>query len=195
MAEKIRLEDRECPLSSTLGLVGEWWTLLILHDAFDGYTRFDQFQENLGISSSLLTSRLKRMVGAGLLERRQYQANPARYEYLLTELGRSLRPVLVVLAAWGNARLAPSERSMVLVDAQTGAEAEPVLVDRATGQRVDGPDFVFTAGPAASRPTASETTARFRRRPATAQQPMKKIVRPSWNCSRRTRNATPQRQR
>jgi hypothetical protein len=92
------------------------------------------------------------MVGAGLLERRRYQANPARYEYLLTELGRSLRPVLVVLAAWGNARLPPGERSMVLVDAQTGAEAEPVLVDRATGQRVDGPDFVFTAGPAASRP-------------------------------------------
>jgi len=42
MAERIRLEDRECPLSATLGLVGEWWTLLILHDAFDGYTRFDQ---------------------------------------------------------------------------------------------------------------------------------------------------------
>lgn len=152
MAQKIRLEDRECPLSATLGLVGEWWTLLILHDAFDGYSRFDQFQENLGISSSLLTSRLKRMASAGLLERRQYQANPARYEYLLTELGRSLRPLLVVLAAWGNARLAPRERSMVLVDAQTGAEAEPVLVDRATGRRVDGPDFVFTAGPAASRP-------------------------------------------
>ena len=71
MGEKIRLEDRECPLSATLGLVGEWWTLLILHDAFDGYTRFDQFQENLGISSSLLTSRLKQgadLLGISLLE-------------------------------------------------------------------------------------------------------------------------------
>jgi DNA-binding HxlR family transcriptional regulator len=145
-------EDRECPLSATLGLVGEWWTLLILHDAFDGYTRFDQFQENLGISSSLLTGRLKRLVTSGLLERRQYQAHPPRYEYVLTELGRSLRPVIVVLAGWGNARLAPDERSMVLVDAQTGAEAEPVVVDRATGRRIDGPDFVFTAGPAASPP-------------------------------------------
>jgi len=152
MAERIRLEDRECQLSATLGLVGEWWTLLILHDAFDGYTRFDQFQENLGISSSLLTSRLKQLVANGLLERRQYQANPPRYEYLLTELGRSLRPVLVALAAWGNARLAPEQRSMVLVDADSGVEAEPVLVDRATGRRVDGPDFVFTAGPAASKP-------------------------------------------
>src|SRR2546423_12386144 len=107
VARKIRLEDRECPLSATLGLVGEWWTLLILHDAFDGYSRFDQFQENLGISSSLLTSRLKRMAGAGLLERRQYQASPARYEYLLTGLGRSLRPLLLVLAACGYGRLPP----------------------------------------------------------------------------------------
>jgi DNA-binding HxlR family transcriptional regulator len=152
MAEKIRLEDRECPLSATLGLVGEWWTLLILHDAFDGYTRFDQFQANLGISSSLLTSRLKRLVANGLLERRQYQAHPPRDEYVLTDLGRSLRPVIVVLAAWGNARLAPEERSMVLVDAATGVEVEPVVVDRTTGRRVDGSDFVFTAGPAASKP-------------------------------------------
>ena len=152
MAERIRLEDRECPLSSTIGLVGEWWTLLILHDAFDGYTRFDQFQENLGISSSLLTSRLKRLVDSGVLERRRYQDRPPRYEYVLTDLGRSLRPVIVVLAGWGNARLAPAQRSMVLVDAETGAEAEPVVVDRATGRPLDGPDFVFTAGPAASQP-------------------------------------------
>jgi DNA-binding HxlR family transcriptional regulator len=152
MAERIRLEDRECPLSATLGLVGEWWTLLILHDAFDGYTRFDQFQDNLGISSSLLTSRLKRLVDVGLLARRQYQTKPVRHEYVLTELGRSLRPVIVALAAWGNARLDPSQRSMVLIDSETGVEAEPILVDRATGRRVDGPDFVFTAGPAASQP-------------------------------------------
>jgi DNA-binding HxlR family transcriptional regulator len=152
VVEKVRLEDRECPLSSTLGLVGEWWTLLILHDAFDGYTRFDQFQENLGISSSLLTNRLKRLVDSGLLERRRYQDRPPRYEYVLTDLGRSLRPVIVVLAGWGNARLAPAQRSMVLVDAETGAEAEPVVVDQATGRRLDGPDFVFTAGPAASQP-------------------------------------------
>ncbi len=152
MAVKIRLEDRECPLSATLGLVGEWWTLLILHDAFDGYTRFDEFQANLGISSSLLTSRLKRLVADGLLARRQYEEHPPRYEYILTDLGRSLRPVIIALAAWGNARLAPSARSMVLVDSETGVEAEPVLVDRASGRRVDGPEFVFSAGPAASEP-------------------------------------------
>ena len=163
MSGKIRLEDRECPLSSTLGLVGEWWTLLILHDVFDGYRRFDEFQTNLGISSSLLTSRLKRLVAEGVLERREYQRNPVRHEYVLTSLGESLRPVIVALAAWGNSRLAPDERSMILVDAETGEEAEPVLVDARTGRRVDGVDFVFTAGPAASEPFRrryAETAAR-----------------------------------
>ena len=68
-----------------------------------------------------LTSRLKRLVGKGLLERRPYQTNPPRHEYILTELGRSLRPVIVVLAGWGNSRLPPDKRRMVLVDAETGA--------------------------------------------------------------------------
>ncbi|GAA11209.1 winged helix-turn-helix transcriptional regulator [Gordonia alkanivorans] len=149
MATKIRLEDRECPLSTTLGIVGEWWTVLILHDCFDGYSRFDEFRANIGLSSSMLTSRLKTLVEGGILERRRYQENPVRHEYVLTELGRSLRPVLVVMAAWRNAQLAPDERSMILVDEQTRSEVEPVVVDADTGERVDGAGFVYTAGPAA----------------------------------------------
>ncbi|GLX38282.1 transcriptional regulator [Streptomyces roseochromogenus] len=150
VASRIRLEDRECPLSTTVEHVGEWWTLLILHDAFDGYTRFDQFQENLGISSSMLTTRLKALVTDGLLERRPYQTSPVRHEYVLTDLGRSLRPVIVALAAWGNSRLEPHERSMILVDAESGEEVEPVVVDAGTGRRLDDSRaYVFAAGPAA----------------------------------------------
>ncbi|MEU7856297.1 helix-turn-helix domain-containing protein [Nonomuraea sp. NPDC049141] len=150
MPARIRQEDRECPLSATIEHIGEWWTLLLLHDAFDGYTRFDQFQENLRISSSMLTSRLKTLVADGLLERRPYQTNPVRHEYVLTELGRSLRPVIVAMAAWGNARLAPEERSMILVDTATGEEVEPVMIDAKTGRRLDDSRaYVFTAGPAA----------------------------------------------
>lgn len=150
MAAKIRLEDRECPLSTTVGLVGEWWTVLILHDVFDGFTRFDQFQENLQISSSLLSSRLKDLVAGGVLERRQYELHPPRYEYVLTELGRSLRPVLVAMAAWGNSRLEPEKRAMILVDAQTGTEVDPVIVDRNTGRELTPGEFRFADGPAAS---------------------------------------------
>ncbi|MER5516810.1 winged helix-turn-helix transcriptional regulator [Streptomyces sp. NPDC048254] len=150
MTSRIRAEDLECPLSTTAQHVGEWWTLLLLHDAFDGYTRFDQFQENLGISTSMLTARLKRLVADGLLERRPYQTNPVRHEYVLTDLGRSLRPVIITLAAWGNSRLAPEQRSMVLVDADSGEEVEPVVVDAKTGRRLDDSQtYVFTAGPAA----------------------------------------------
>jgi hypothetical protein len=68
-----------------------------------------------------------------------YQTNPPRYEYVLTELGRTLRPVIVTLAAGGNERPAPDERTMILVDAETGSEAEPVTVDQATGRPIDGP--------------------------------------------------------
>ncbi len=151
MASRIRLEDRECPLSTTVQHVGEWWTLLILHDAFDGYTRFDQFQENLGISSSMLTARLKTLVADGLLERRPYQSNPVRHEYVLTDLGRTLRPVILALAAWGNSRLEPERRSMIVVDANSGDEVEPVIVDARTGRRLDdSATYVFAAGPAAS---------------------------------------------
>jgi DNA-binding HxlR family transcriptional regulator len=150
MPNRFRSEDLSCPLSTTVRHVGEWWTLLILHDAFDGFTRFDEFQRNLKISSSMLTTRLNTLVDDGLLERRLYQDKPPRYEYVLTELGRSLRPVIITLAAWGNERLAPDDRSMILVDAGTGKEVEPVVVDQATGRRIDGPDYVFTSGPAAS---------------------------------------------
>ncbi|MCD9586339.1 helix-turn-helix domain-containing protein [Streptomyces sp. 8ZJF_21] len=151
MPSRIRLEDRECPLSTTVQHVGEWWTLLILHDAFDGYTRFDQFQQSLNISTSMLTARLKTLVADGLLERRPYQTNPVRHEYVLTERGRSLRPVIVALAAWGNQHLAPEARAMILVDAETGEEAEPVVVDARTGKRLDDSKmYTFTAGPAAS---------------------------------------------
>lgn len=150
MRSGIRPEDIECPLSTALAYVGEWWTLLLLHDLFDGYTRFDQFQGNLQISSSTLTNRLNLLMQNDVVERHPYQTNPIRYEYNLTEFGRTLRPILVALAAWGNAQIDHAQRSMILVDASSGEEVEPILVDRKTGRQVDGPEFIFTAGPGAS---------------------------------------------
>jgi DNA-binding MarR family transcriptional regulator len=99
----------------------------------------------------MLTARLKTLVADGLLERRPYQSNPVRHEYVLTDLGRSLRPVILALAAWGNSRLAPEKRSMIVVDVNSGEEVEPVIVDAGTGRRLDDSDtYVFAAGPAAS---------------------------------------------
>lgn len=149
VSARVRAEDRECPLSTAMSYVGEWWTVLILHDCFDGYTRFDQFEANIGLSSSMLTSRLRALVASGILEKRKYQDRPVRHEYLLTDFGRSLRPILVAMAAWRNAQLAPADRAMVLIDADTGREVQPEVVDPVTGRSVGDPRYVFAAGPAA----------------------------------------------
>ena len=96
-----------CPIARSLERVGEWWSILILRDAFRGLTRFDQFQKSLGIAPNMLTRRLNALVESGLLERRAYSEHPPRYEYVLTERGRDFRPVLWALLAWGNKPLRP----------------------------------------------------------------------------------------
>src|SRR5262249_7614067 len=122
--------DMQCPIARSLERVGEWWSILILRDAGLGLRRFDEFQESLGIAPNILTRRLKALVEAGLLERRRYSDRPPRDEYVLTGAGRDFRPVLWALFAWGNKHFAPEGASGVVVDSQTGEQAEPVVVER-----------------------------------------------------------------
>jgi len=138
-----------CPIARSLERVGEWWSILILRDAFRGLTRFDQFQKNLDIAPNMLARRLNTLVENGLLERRRYQDHPPRDEYVLTERGRDFRPVLWSLLAWGNKHFAPEGPSVVVVDSETGAVADPVLVDRHTGRKLVEPEFRSAPGPAA----------------------------------------------
>ena len=144
-----RIGDSQCPIARGLERVGEWWSILILRDALHGFTRFDQFQESLGIAPNMLTRRLASLVKSGLLERRLYNQRPPRYEYVLTERGRDFRPVILALMAWGNRHFTPEGKAVILVDARTGKPAEPVLTDRTTGKPVSDKDFVFRPGPAA----------------------------------------------
>jgi DNA-binding HxlR family transcriptional regulator len=147
---RTRLTDAECPISRCLDILGDWWSLLILRDALDGATRFDQFERNLGIAPTMLTRRLHGLVADGLLQRRQYQQRPPRHEYLLTERGRDVQPVIIALGEWGDRHRGREQRSLQLVDRETGAVVEPVLVDRGTGRRLDEIDVGYVAGPAAS---------------------------------------------
>lgn len=139
--------DMPCPIARSLERVGEWWSMLILRDAFAGLTRFDQFQDNLGIAPNMLSRRLDALVESGLLERRRYQERPPRDEYVLTETGRDFRPVLVALLAWGNRNFAPEGAQVQWIDPQTGRAAEPIVVDRATGKPIAEPDFVLRKAP------------------------------------------------
>ena len=99
---KASFADMHCSVAQSLEIVGEWWTLLILRDAFLGIRRFDDFVERLGISRNVLTNRLDTLVEAGVLERRAYDEGRGRYDYLLTDKGRALWPVMTALRQWGD---------------------------------------------------------------------------------------------
>jgi len=148
------LEKANCPIARSLERVGEWWSILILRDAFRGLTRFDQFQKSLDIAPNMLTRRLNALVESGLLERRSYSDHPPRHEYVLTARGRDFRPVLWALLAFGNRHFAPEGASVIVVDTTTGEAADPVLVDRRSGKVMTEPEFRSVPGPAAHRSAA-----------------------------------------
>src|SRR5215472_3209775 len=145
--------NMQCPIARSLERVGEWWSILILRDAFHGLKRFDEFQDSLGIAPNMLARRLKALVAAGLLERRAYSVRPPRYDYVPTARGRDFRAVLIALFAFGNRHFAPEGKSVTIVDAQTGAEVEPIVVDRSTGRPIREPEFAWVSGPAAGERT------------------------------------------
>jgi DNA-binding HxlR family transcriptional regulator len=160
--QRVSFKHAQCPIARGLDQVGEWWSLLILRDAFDGFTRFDEFERSLKIGPTMLSRRLKTLVDAGLLERRCYSEHPPRFEYVLTERGREFRPVLLALYAWVYRHTSPAERSVVLVEDATGREVEPLLVDRATGRPLEELDVSFAPGPAAGESLRERMTRRSR---------------------------------
>ena len=92
-----------------MDLLGDWWTPLVLREAFYGVRRFDEFQHALGIARNTLADRLRRLVGEGLLEKELYTREPMRYEYRLTEKGRDFFGVLAAMSRWGDRWLAGEE--------------------------------------------------------------------------------------
>lgn len=96
-------EGQDCSAARTLELVGERWSLLILRDAmFGGFTRFSQFQNSLGVATNILAKRLDGFVEAGLMERRQVGDSGEQGEYVLTQKGLALKPVVIALTEWGD---------------------------------------------------------------------------------------------
>jgi DNA-binding HxlR family transcriptional regulator len=127
--------DNPCPIARCLAFVGDAWSILILRDALAGLTRFDQFRKNLGIGPAILTRRLTTLTEEGLLEKRLYSDRPPREEYVLTTAGRDFLPVLFMIGAWG--RKYRGEGQLVrFLDAETGTEIRPVVVDEVTGIKV-----------------------------------------------------------
>jgi len=106
-----------------LDVIGDWWSLLIVRDAFDGLSRFSEFQKSLGIARNILATRLRTLVDRGILEAVPIAAGGARQEYRLTPMGRDLFPVMVALRQFGERHLfAPDEECSRLVERSTGKE-------------------------------------------------------------------------
>ena len=96
-----------CPVASTLDIVGDKWTLLVVRDLFAGKRIYSEFQSSPeSIPTNILAERLKRLVEYGIVDKRPYQSHPVRYEYLLTAKGRDLGPVLKAMVQWGEAHIA-----------------------------------------------------------------------------------------
>jgi DNA-binding HxlR family transcriptional regulator len=139
----------QCPVARTLERVGDWWSLLILRDAMMGLTRFDEFRESLGISPTILSSRLKQLVGSGILERKVSADSPVRVEYQLTELGKAFEPILLLLHSFGNTHFAPEGTSAVVVHGTNGKATDLRVVDCVSGKDATWPEFWLAPGDAA----------------------------------------------
>lgn len=118
----------DCSIAGTLEIIGDRWSILILRDAFRGVRRFEEIQQDLGIARNILTDRLNKLVEHEVLERRQYQDRPARYEYRLTPKGVDLSPALVALMRWGDKHLAGEDGPTVLVHESCGTPIDQTFI-------------------------------------------------------------------
>jgi DNA-binding HxlR family transcriptional regulator len=152
-----RLQQGES-VGRALELVGERWTLLILREAFFGVRRFGQLARNLNIPRPTLSSRLRTLADAGLLERVLYAQDPDRHEYRLTNAGRDLFPAIVALMRWGDAHFgAQNGPPIVLRHHSCGEIADPHMTCSHCGGEIDARNVTPEPGPGLGVPEPAET--------------------------------------
>ena len=127
---------RPCTAAAALEVVGEKWSLLVIRELALGVHRFDAIARNTGAPRDILTSRLRRLESAGVLEKRRYQEHPERFEYHLTQAGKELRPLLLSLAQWGERWIAAGRFAEWLHSC--GEPLDVVHTCRACGEELKG---------------------------------------------------------
>lgn len=130
-----------CPVARTLDLIGDRWSLLIIRDAFDNKKRFGDFQSSLGVARNILTDRLKNLVEEGILETRPASDGTSYSEYVLTEKGEGLFPIIVSLRQWGENELFDKrEKHSLLVDKKTGKSIPYMAPLNSKGEKLSPED-------------------------------------------------------
>ncbi len=147
---KASFADMNCSIAQSLEIIGEWWTLLILRDCFLGIRRFDDFVERLGIARNVLTIRLDTLVDAGVLARRPYDEGRGRYDYVLTDKGRALWPVMTALRQWGDEWILGEGNEPVLLEhKECGHRTTAVLTCDHCGEALNARAVRAVDGPGA----------------------------------------------
>jgi DNA-binding HxlR family transcriptional regulator len=126
---------RVCSITDALSLVGDRYALLIVRELRYGHTRFQEIAANLGAPRDVLTSRLRKLEASGVIERQQYQDRPPRFEYVMTDAGRELQPILLALKEWGDRNCNPGAEPIVF-EHSCGAEFHAVTACAACGEPV-----------------------------------------------------------
>jgi DNA-binding HxlR family transcriptional regulator len=130
-----------CPVARSLDTVGEWWSLLIVRDALIGTRRFSDFQKSLGLAKNVLSARLKKLVARGVMEQVPASDGSAYQEYVLTQKGRELFPVVIALRQWGETYLfSRGEKRLQVLDKRTGKPLR-VQVQNAKGEILTANDL------------------------------------------------------
>jgi DNA-binding HxlR family transcriptional regulator len=148
-----KLDDLNCSIANALDLIGEWWTILILREAFFGTRRFEDFQQHLGIARNILTARLKKLCDGGILDRVPIKEGAKRHEYRLTPKGRDLYPMLIALTQWGDRWLHETGAPVKFVEQATGEEIAEVAILSRDGRTLDARELVLMPGPGANEET------------------------------------------
>ncbi|MFF9605773.1 winged helix-turn-helix transcriptional regulator [Streptomyces sp. NPDC014684] len=134
-------DPRPCSIADALALVGEKYSLLVLREVCLGNGRFDQLVRNIGAPRDILATRLRRLVDAGILDKRAYSERPQRFEYRPTQAGLELEPVLMTLKEWGDRHLRGGVDLPMVVEHRCGSELVPQVTCRACGDPVRHEDL------------------------------------------------------
>ncbi len=152
---RTRFDGKNCSIARALEVLGDWWTFLVVREAFLGTRRFADFEANLGISKNVLAQRLEHLVKHGVFERVDAGEYGTRYEYVLTPMGKDLVTVMTALRQWGDRWIfGPGNEPVLVHDRRTGKPIPRQVVRDARGEPLRGRDMELRPGPGADRATA-----------------------------------------
>jgi DNA-binding HxlR family transcriptional regulator len=160
-----RFDAMNCGVARALEAIGDWWTLLIVRDAFFGACRFSEFERSLGIAKNILSARLQHLVEHGIFERINAGSSGEHFEYHLTPKGVALLTVLTALREWADEWVfGRGNEPLILQDRKTGRRVPRLRVTDGAGRPLQFTDLRAVPGPGAS----TETKRRFQHRTRSA---------------------------